>query len=54
MYEEAALLVKRGICELYELPNIGIKPSEEEKKEVKSMEERYLIYSYTYDSHIYC
>ncbi|XP_073947237.1 tRNA splicing endonuclease subunit 34 [Choristoneura fumiferana] len=42
MYEEAVLLVKRGICELYELPNISIKPNEEEKQEVKAMEERIL------------
>lgn len=40
MSEEAALLVEKGICELYELPKITEKPSEEDKQEVKTLEQK--------------
>ncbi|KAI5645410.1 tRNA-splicing endonuclease subunit Sen34 [Phthorimaea operculella] len=40
MSEEAALLVEKGICELYELPNITDKPSDEIREEVSTVEQK--------------
>ncbi|XP_063623800.1 tRNA-splicing endonuclease subunit Sen34 [Cydia splendana] len=40
MCEEAALLVNKGICELYELPKITCKPNKSDKQDAKSMEEK--------------
>lgn len=36
--EEAALLVEKGVCNLFELPNIISKPSEEDQKVIKELE----------------
>ncbi|KAG6459446.1 tRNA-splicing endonuclease subunit Sen34 isoform X2 [Manduca sexta] len=41
--EEATLLVEKGFCELYELPNVTRKPSKEEKEIVKSLEDKVLL-----------
>uniref|UniRef100_A0A1E1W6P0 tRNA-splicing endonuclease subunit Sen34 n=1 Tax=Pectinophora gossypiella TaxID=13191 RepID=A0A1E1W6P0_PECGO len=39
---EAALLVDKGVCELFELPDITQKPSEEKKQEIKSLQQKVL------------
>nr|XP_021181616.2 tRNA-splicing endonuclease subunit Sen34 [Helicoverpa armigera] len=40
--EEAALLVEKGVCELFELPNLTTKPTEEEKQRIKDLEQNVL------------
>ncbi|KAJ2944350.1 hypothetical protein O0L34_g18352 [Tuta absoluta] len=42
MSEEAALLEEKGICELFELPNISNKPSDEVREEVSTVEQKVL------------
>ncbi|XP_026316800.1 tRNA-splicing endonuclease subunit Sen34 isoform X2 [Hyposmocoma kahamanoa] len=42
MTEEAALLVEKGICELYQLPKINEKPPEKEKQEILAQEQKVL------------
>ncbi|CAH1638715.1 unnamed protein product [Spodoptera littoralis] len=41
--EEAALLVNQGICQLFEVPNLTMKPSEEEKQLIKELEQNVLM-----------
>lgn len=41
MTEEAALLVEKKICELYKLPRINERPTEEEKQEIVTQEQKY-------------
>lgn len=41
MTEEAVLLVEKGICELYQLPKINEKPTEKEKQEIVTQEQKY-------------
>lgn len=38
--EEAALLVEKGICQLFEVPNLVMKPTEEEKQSIKELEQK--------------
>lgn len=45
MTEEAALLVEKGICELYQLPKINEKPPEKEKQEILAQEQKYCTIS---------
>lgn len=45
MTEEAALLVEKGICELYKLPKINEKPTEKEKQEILAQEQKYFTVS---------
>lgn len=40
--EEAALLVEKGVCELFELPNFTRKPTDEEKLIIKDLEQNVL------------
>lgn len=40
MSEEAALLIEKGICTLYEIPNLTHNPSTNEKEAIKSMEQK--------------
>ncbi|KOB79332.1 tRNA-splicing endonuclease subunit Sen34 [Operophtera brumata] len=42
MPEEAALLVAKSLCALYELPNLAKIPSEVQKKHVKELEQQIL------------
>ncbi|KAH9637178.1 hypothetical protein HF086_016200 [Spodoptera exigua] len=41
--EETALLVENGICQLFEVPNLIMKPSEEEKQMIKELEQKVLL-----------
>lgn len=38
--EEVALLVEKGVCELYEIPDLNAQPSEEQIKTIKDCENR--------------
>ncbi|XP_026731004.1 tRNA-splicing endonuclease subunit Sen34 isoform X3 [Trichoplusia ni] len=40
--EEAALLVEKGICNLFEMPNLTKRPSEEEKQIINELEQTVL------------
>lgn len=40
MPEEAALLVAKQLCELFELPNLATKPSETQKKAINELEKQ--------------
>lgn len=40
--EEAALLVEKGVCQLFEVPNLVMKPTEEEKQLIKELEQNVL------------
>ncbi|CAG9088087.1 unnamed protein product [Plutella xylostella] len=42
MTEEAALLIEKGICELYSLPNLTQKPSETCKEAAKDLDQKLL------------
>lgn len=44
--EETALLVEKGICELFELPNFTSKPTEEEKRIIKDLEVTLVLINY--------
>lgn len=45
MIEEAVLLVKKGICELIELPGLNNSLSEEQRQEIKEVDQKYVKYN---------
>lgn len=43
MLEEVSLLMRKGVCELFELPNLPTKPSEAQKKTINELEKQYVF-----------
>lgn len=43
MSEEAALLVDKGLCKLFELPDLTKMSSQQQKEDMKMLEEKFVL-----------